>query len=228
MISDFLWPKRTSHSHNLKEYAYGTSAPLNSIIRDPLHEVLHMREVNQGHSAIQPLLTSLWHSEFQQRYESYRPGIILLADIGLEFGLTKWCRKILEEIMPQLITGDDLEQRAFACFTLSRCIIAAADYTDLALQECIHYLKVAEEDYTQLQIFRSLQDTQFLLSVVYHNLDMTEERDAAAQRHQATEKLAEEVKVIVTEDWVTEVLDIVSDVGSTLASRRGSWERTED
>lgn len=96
---------------------------------------------------VEPLLTALWHSEFQCRLNLYRTAIILLADISLEFGMTKRCRRILEEIMPQviwrlldwcsfiavselcvqMITGGDLEQRAFACFTFARCIMAASD-----------------------------------------------------------------------------------------------------
>ncbi|KAI0093630.1 hypothetical protein BDY19DRAFT_918021 [Irpex rosettiformis] len=223
MITDYLWPKRFIHGATLKEYMYGHSAPLHSLVRDPLHEVLTMREAGQGHTAVQPLLTSMWHSEFQQRYASYRPGVILLADIGLEFGLTKWCKKLVEEIMPQLISGDDLEQRAFACFTLARCIIAAADSTEQALNECIFYLKIAEDDYSTLEIFRSLQDAQYLLSVVYHNLGMHTERDQAALRHQQTQQRAEEAKQLATEDWVTDVIDLLTEVGSALAARTPRW-----
>lgn len=37
-----------------------------------------------------------------QRFDLYRAALVLLADVGLEFGLTKWCRRIIEEIMPQV------------------------------------------------------------------------------------------------------------------------------
>lgn len=70
--------------------------------------------------------------------------MILLADVGMEFGMTKRSRRILDEIMPQVqcrpalsiwalltciqvINGDDLEQRALACFVFARTIIASAD-----------------------------------------------------------------------------------------------------
>ena len=75
--------------------------------------------------------------------------MVLLADLGLEFGMTVRSRKLVEEVMPQvrdpytsgcspmiysttqlgnkqIINGDDLELRAFACFVLARCIIACA------------------------------------------------------------------------------------------------------
>ena len=72
-------------------------------------------------------------------------------------------------------------------------------------------------------MFRSLQDTQYLLSVVYHNLSMQAERDQAATRHQQTERLADEAKQLVTEDWITDVVDLLTEVGSALASRKPRW-----
>jgi hypothetical protein len=60
------------------------------------------QQCDQATSAIEPLLKALWLSEFQGRLNSYRTAIILLADVGLEFGMTKRSRRILEEIMPQV------------------------------------------------------------------------------------------------------------------------------
>jgi hypothetical protein len=60
------------------------------------------QQVGQAVTAVEQLLKALWHSEFQSRYGSYRTAIILLADVGLEFGMTKRCKRILEEIMPQV------------------------------------------------------------------------------------------------------------------------------
>jgi hypothetical protein len=65
---------------------------------------------NQVASAIEPLLKALWQSEFQGRLHSYRVGIVLLAEIGLEFGMTKGSRRILEEIFPQVC--DDFLERS--------------------------------------------------------------------------------------------------------------------
>ena len=64
--------------------------------------MFYQQRFDQGASAIEQLLTALWHSEFQCRLNLYRTGVILLADISLEFGMTKRCRRILEEIMPQV------------------------------------------------------------------------------------------------------------------------------
>jgi hypothetical protein len=57
---------------------------------------------NQGSVGVDKLLVALWHAEFQCRYGLYRTGLVLLADIALEFGMTKKSRRLLEEIMPQV------------------------------------------------------------------------------------------------------------------------------
>lgn len=56
----------------------------------------------QGYQAINALLAALWHSEFLGRLHLYRISIVLLADIGLDFGLSHRCKRILEELMPQV------------------------------------------------------------------------------------------------------------------------------
>ncbi|CCL99134.1 uncharacterized protein FIBRA_01149 [Fibroporia radiculosa] len=218
-FAEFLKQRRPHGSYKPREYWFWSQMSLGSMIRDPLYEVMQMRGIDQGHAWIESLLTALWHAEFQNRYSLYRIAIILLADIGLEFGMTKWCRRIIDEIMPQVIDGSELEQRALACFVLARCIIAAGDSSPEALRECLPYLKIAEKDYNTLEIFRSLQDVQFLISVVYHNLGMTKERDEAAARQLKTEEEGKKAAAIVLEDWVIDVLEIVGDVGAALASR---------
>ena len=61
-----------------------------------------LQEVKQAHTAIEPLLTAVWHAEFLQRFDLYRAAIVLLADVGLEFGLTQWCGRLIDEILPQV------------------------------------------------------------------------------------------------------------------------------
>ena len=98
--------------------------------------------MNQSLGAVDHLLKALWQSEYQGRFYLYRLSIILLADMGLELGMTDWSRRLMEEIIPQVrilislrfktlthtyrqvISGDSVELRAFACFVLARCIIA--------------------------------------------------------------------------------------------------------
>jgi len=111
---------RPAGPYDPRDYFFNATASTTSIIRDPLYEFVQMRvcqldsqsfgrllmlwqqQVGQATAAVEQLLRALWHSEFQCRYGSYRTAIILLADVGLEFGMTKHCKRILEEIMPQV------------------------------------------------------------------------------------------------------------------------------
>ena len=81
------------------------------------------------------------------------------------------------------------------------------------------YLAIAEKDYAALEMLRALQDVQFFISVIYHNLDRTEERDAAATRHQETEQKRLDAEKTASEPWIAEVLDVVSEVSVALAAR---------
>ena len=81
------------------------------------------------------------------------------------------------------------------------------------------YLDIAEKDYATLEILRSLADVQFLISVLYHNLNMVEERDAAATRHLKTEEAMQEAAVVVVEGWIDQVWELVLDIGASLAKR---------
>jgi len=190
------------------------------MITEELFQVIEMKQrFDQGPSAIEQLLTALWHSEFQCRLNLYRTGIISLADIGLEFGMTKRCRKILEEIMPQVITGGDLEQRGMACFTFARCIIAAADTTSDGLREALRYLLIAESDYAVLQCLLPLMNVQYLLSVVYHNLGLEKQQDDAAARHMATDEARKKLEIVVVDEQVKKIWEVVSQVGAALAAR---------
>ncbi|OSX65213.1 hypothetical protein POSPLADRAFT_1044618 [Postia placenta MAD-698-R-SB12] len=218
-FSDFLKQRRPHGVYRAREYWFWSPTPLGSMVRDPIYEAMQMRHADQAHAWVEPLLKALWHAEFQGRYGLYRTALVILADVGLEFGMTQWCRRIIDEIMPQVISGAELEQRALACFTLARCIIASGDSSPEALRECLPYLSMAEADYATLEILRSLQDVQYLLSVVYHNLGMTAERDEAAVRHLRTEEERKKAATTILEPWVLEVWELVGDVGAALAAR---------
>ncbi|KAH9842804.1 uncharacterized protein C8Q71DRAFT_734655 [Rhodofomes roseus] len=218
-FTEFLKQRRPHGVYRGREYWNGTPMSLNSCIRDPMYEHIQMKEADQGYTWVEPLLTATWQAEFQCRFGHYRTALVLLADVALELGMTKWCRRIIEEILPQVIGGDDLEQRALTCFVFARCVIAAGDWTPQSLQESIPYLVTAEKDYELLDMFRQLQDVQYFLSVVYHNLGMVKERDATATRHLKADSLRAKATTVVLEDMVTEVWDLVVDVGAALAAR---------
>lgn len=56
-------------------------------------------------------------------------------------------------------------------------------------------------------------------SVVYNSLGLESERDAAARRHFETEAEWKKLEVIAIDDQVQSLLEIVSIVGASLASR---------
>ncbi|CAA7271729.1 unnamed protein product [Cyclocybe aegerita] len=219
LYRQFLLPKRPNGPFNAREYFLDAEGEKMSPIRESLHQILRLKEHDQFTMGVDYLLKNLWHSEFLCKYGLYRTGIILLADIGLEFRMSKRSRRILEEIMPQIINGDDREQRAVACFTLARCIIAAEGSTLAAFQEAIPYLLMAESDFKKLEIYGSVKDVQYMLSIVYHNLDMDTERNNAAKRHADTEAHQRTLEFITFDEKIQEILQLSAAIGASLASR---------
>lgn len=131
--------------------------------------------------------------------------------------------------------GGDLEQRAVACFTLARCIIVAEGsnseclsskirtrsdiFLAAALLEAVPYLQTAEADFRTLEMYRALKDVQYMLSVVYHNAGMIQQRDDAAVSQLKTGELQEALEGITYDQTYQDILQVVAKVGSALASR---------
>ena len=89
-----------------------------------------------------------------------------------------------------------------------------------SLKEALPYFLAAEKDYEGLDILEALQDIQYYISIVYHNLDMIGERDAAAQRHHATIERRDKLAITVVDEEVEAILDLVGKIGIALASRK--------
>ncbi|KAL7283326.1 hypothetical protein ACG7TL_002755 [Trametes sanguinea] len=218
-LKDYLIPRRPDTEFYNRDYQWDKEHLVGSIIRDPLHEVFIMRKADHAHTCVDQLLTALWHAEYQGRYGLYRTAVVMLADIGLEFGMTKWCRRILDEVMPQVISENDLEQKGYALFTLARCVIAAGDSSPEALKESLTYLEEAERCFVELEMFSAQMDVQFMLSVVHHNLGDETRRDEAAERHEQTRLKRDQEHATIVEEWIEETLQLVADIGSAIASR---------
>ncbi|KAK0500607.1 hypothetical protein EDD18DRAFT_1348017 [Armillaria luteobubalina] len=215
----FLLPRKPPGDFNPRYYTLDSTATQTSKIFDDLHEVIRMRICEQSPTAIHHLLTSLWHSEFLLRLNLYRTSIIMLADVGLELGLTKRSRRMLERIMPQLITGNDMEQRALASFTLARCILAAEGVTEQSLREAGMYLKVAETDFIALEMYQEASDAQYLSSIVFHNVADERMRDVAARNNSISAEKAAGLEKQSYDEEVAQILDTVALVGARLALR---------
>ncbi|KAF8487636.1 hypothetical protein JB92DRAFT_2759103 [Gautieria morchelliformis] len=176
--------------------------------------ILHAKH----HYAIPPLLRGLFAAEFRGHWPTYRIGIALLADLALDLEMRKYGRKILDEVMPQIMPGDDIEVRAFACYIYSRCIIASSDSQADTIREAIPFLETAEQDYATLQMLSCQQDVLYFLASVYNTLGMLEERDAASARHgRCVEVALEWARAEVPADMKA-VWNIVSEVGAKIAA----------
>ncbi|KIK95893.1 hypothetical protein PAXRUDRAFT_826555 [Paxillus rubicundulus Ve08.2h10] len=219
-LRDYLLPRQPSSSTFVsKEYFFDDGVAQLPPISSELHQVMSARRRGQAVTAIQPLLQSLWHSEFQGRFPLYRVGIILLADIGLEFGMTKHCRRLLEGILPQVLTGHEMEHRAFACHTLARCIIASSDSKEVGLREALPHLLMAEADYMHLSMLEAILDVQWLLMVVYHNLGMRVDEEAVHERYSRSTTMVRTFEENPVDMEVKNVWDLVTEVGASLANR---------
>ncbi|KAH6918616.1 hypothetical protein BKA70DRAFT_1247713 [Coprinopsis sp. MPI-PUGE-AT-0042] len=221
--TEYLLPRRPqgdfSPRYHQFEHALAASLPA---VRQCIFQVLELKQNDQISSSIRDLLKLLWQSEFLGRYHAYRTGIILMADFGLEYGMAKKSKRILGDIMPQLISGDDLEQRAVACMTFARCLLAAEDGQTHTQQTCLdvcRYLDIACQDFMALQMYRSLKEALFIQIAVCETIGRVADRNrllgAFKQADEEDKKMAE----WVVDEEVQRIHATLVLVGSGLASR---------
>lgn len=70
-----------------------------------------------------------------------------------------------------------------------------------------------------MEMHASAKDVQYMLSVVYHNLDMPQQRQEAAQRHLETDVLQKKVEAVISEPQILEIFSLMETVGSALTSK---------
>lgn len=97
-------------------------------------EILYVQEKRQAHQYVEPLLRALWHAEFQQRWGLYRVALVMLADVGLEFGMTKWSRRLIEDILPQVTIS--VRSDIILC-DFADMILLGHDFTSRAKGLCV-------------------------------------------------------------------------------------------
>ncbi|KDQ18511.1 hypothetical protein BOTBODRAFT_28883 [Botryobasidium botryosum FD-172 SS1] len=225
MVRDFLMPRRPSDRP--PPQAPGTVYGTRSSATTALNAARTFRDAKQVVPAIGPLMEGIWITEFRGLYGLHRTAVVMLADVGIELGMAKSAAKSIEECLPQLLNGDDLEQRAFACLTLARCRIAAASADGKpqtkelrdALESALPFLIIAERDYAKIQKYAARLEVLYLASVVYHNLGMYPERNRTAELHRAEEAKREVVSRAEVDDEIKDVLDFVVDVAKVIGKR---------
>ncbi|KAF9521057.1 hypothetical protein BS47DRAFT_1357008 [Hydnum rufescens UP504] len=164
----------------------GASSPYQSktVITESLRLAMQYKDASQTVAAIKPLMEAIWSAEFRGMYSYYRIAVVLLADVGLELGLAHSGRALIEEVLPQLLLGDDLELRAYASLTYARCILAGAgaDVSETKLKECRPHLIRAIKDYKVISKYEKALEVLYTFSVVCHNLRTFGERDSWASQ----------------------------------------------
>ena len=73
-----------------------------------------------------PLMEAIWSAEFRGMYTYYRVAQVMLADVCLDLGLAHSGQRMIEDVFPQVLLGDDLELRGFGSLVYSRCLLACA------------------------------------------------------------------------------------------------------
>ena len=87
------------------------------------------------------------------------------------------------------------------------------------MREALPYVSMAEVDFRKMEMFRSMQDAQYLLSIIYHNLDMEKERNEAAIRCSQTEQLRHNMEKGIADEETREIFDLLATIGAGLAAR---------
>lgn len=223
LYSDYLIHRRPPGEFSQRYYQF--EQPLVTrlpVIRQTIYNILQLKQNYQLSTAVNDVLKLLWHSEFQGRYNLYRTGIVLMADFGLEYGMAKKSKRLLKEIMPQIILGDDLELRAVVCYTYARAIIAADDSDETTfevMKEATTYLKYTRNDFLKLQMFPSMKESTALEAILFDNMGLTDEKEEAVQmnKHATTEmtkyaNVAGDLEVIY-------LCNLITKVGTALTSR---------
>jgi len=170
-------------------------------------------------SSLQVLLSALWDTEFLGHFMGHRIALVGLADLGLVLRTEKKSLGWLEDVMPQVTNGDDLELRAFTCFTMARTVVVTGKGEESALQQAVTHLTQAEQDYSTLGSLHALMQVQGFLSMVYHRLGLMDERDGVAGRHSQTSAESERLRKSEVDDEVKHVWETVQMIGSVIGSR---------
>ena len=78
---------------------------------------------------------------------------------------------------------------------------------------------MAEVDFQKLEILRSAKDAQYLLSIIYYNLDMENEGNEVAIRCSQTEELQKSMEKAIADEETREIFDLLGTIGAALAAR---------
>lgn len=220
LYREYLLPRKPPGEGSSRNYTFEPSKDRLSPIRQSLHEVLRMKNCDEIHNAVNPLLNALWQSEFLGRFHSYRTAVLLLADFGLQYGMPKRSKRLVGEILPQVVhEKNDREQRAVAYFTMARCLLAAEGRSPPVLKQALTYLRRAQADFSCLEMASSAEDVTYFKAIIYDALGDKEARDAQTLKLEQLEAVRKEREVQVLDEEVQQICETIASVGAYLAGR---------
>ncbi|KAG8966350.1 hypothetical protein FRC03_012147 [Tulasnella sp. 419] len=229
LIRDFLGPRKPAGPNATLAY-YNTVVQQKSSMVQLLEGINFCIGAESWSDALSLCLDVLWNTQFRGLHAYHRVAVVLLAEISIEFGMATRGKRIIEEILPIILNGDDLELRAHACYTLARCIMVGSwadsltdpppkDKQEAALRGALPFLHTAEADYAKIEMYPERMRVLYTLSVTYNSLDMIEERDRMAELHSEVEKQLEEAQSMQEDKHLKEIMDLVVQIAGTITKR---------
>ncbi|KZV91078.1 hypothetical protein EXIGLDRAFT_770244 [Exidia glandulosa HHB12029] len=220
---EYFRARKPNAELDLKAFLAEAPGDRHGMLEAALQKCMDARRLGGATLGTEPLLTALGEAKATGNWALYRVGVVMLADWGLNMGMVSTVRETLEECLPQLMSGEDVEQRAYAEYTYARCLLTEAkgSHTQELLETVLHFLRHAEAGYVSLQMPAALQAVQYMIAVVCHNMGpaYVQKRDEAAAQRLATQAEAARWAGEQVDEQFKEVMEVVTQVGITIAGR---------
>ncbi|PVG02241.1 hypothetical protein CPB86DRAFT_751668 [Serendipita vermifera] len=176
-----------------------------------------LRMKNYAHATF-IIIEAIHYAELNGYWFLHRTAIPIFAELELQRGKVESARRRLEDILPQIARGEDLEQRALAFSVYAKVLMATDPAKSRAwLSQALYYLKRAEEDYLLLEMHASVQDMLYMQAVIHEALGERSQREIASARLKEVENLENKVRVEL-DIGMMELWDVVCEVGIAVAN----------
>ncbi|CAG8529910.1 6537_t:CDS:10, partial [Acaulospora colombiana] len=154
------------------------------------------------------IIEAIHYAELNGYWSLYWTAIPIFAELELQRGKVESARRRLEDILPQIARGEDLEQRALTFSVYAKVLMA----TDTAKSR-------AEEDYSLLEMHASVQDMLYMQAVIHEALGERSQREIASTRLKEVEILENKVRIEL-DVGMMELWDVLTNHHELLAVKR--------
>lgn len=171
------------------------------------------------------ILDALHYAETNGYWYLYRSAVPIFADLELQRGKIESARRMIDEILPQVARGEDLEQRALTYAVYAKVKMASDRLRSAeSLSDALYYLKQAEHDYEALEMHHSVQDIVYLQTIVFEAIGDAELRDEGSRKVMEEEETIKRLQAEM-DDGMMAIWDIVCEIGVAVASGDTYWEQ---